>query len=354
MEIVKIATYHSPMKEKFGVPRQSGLAPSLQGRIVFEPEYRDANALRGLEGFSHIWLLWGFSANRPTAHGHASAVPGGEGASRTWSPTVRPPRLGGNAAMGVFATRSPFRPNPIGLSAVKLESLEFSGNDGPVICVSGADLMDGTPIYDIKPYVTYADAHPEATSGFVDATPWQPLTVVIPEEIRQQILNGPSVAKHPVLHLEHDFSTTPGAKEAFLHLQALEEILAQDPRPQYHRSNPVISPASSADISPVPTSVISTVSSDVISTEAEKSPTPPATEPEVLKTYASKSLDSFASQCQRTPSPVISSASSPVISTEGRKAEAEKSHPKVYGLAFGPWNVRFTVTGTTLTVLSIE
>lgn len=190
MELVKIATYHSPLKQKFGIPRQAGLAPALEGRIVFEPQFRDANAIRGMEGFSHLWLIWGFSANRPT-----------EG----WSPTVRPPRLGGNTSLGVFATRSPYRPNPIGLSAVSIIKIELSTPEGPVIHVAGADLMDGTPIYDIKPYVSYADAHPEAVNGFVDANPWQALTVVIPDDLRKQI---PDV-------------------------EALEQVLSQDPRPQY-------------------------------------------------------------------------------------------------------------------------
>ena len=273
MELVRIATYHSPLREKFGVPRQSGLAPSVKGRIVFEPAFRDANAIRGLEGFSHIWLLWAFSANRPAGHS-------GQGRETSWTPTVRPPRLGGNTAMGVFATRSPYRPNPIGLSSVRLESIDLSTPDGPVLHVCGADLMDGTPIYDIKPYVSYADSHPDATSGFVDATPWEPLTVVIPDKFRQQIQN-----------------TFPDVKEARLHLQSLEEILSQDPRPQYHRSNPVIS-----------------------------------TVPSVISTAPS----------------VISTAPS-VISTE-----AEKSPPKTYGLSYGPWNIRFTVSGTVLTVIDIQ
>ena len=154
MEIKPIAHIRTEFAEKFGIPRQSGLASTLRGRVVFEKEYRDPEALRGLEGFSHLWLIWGFSANR-----------GG----RQWQPTVRPPRLGGNQQMGVFATRSPFRPNPLGLSCVEIESVESDGNDGPVIIVRGADLMDGTPIYDIKPYVRYADSRPEAECGYVDS-----------------------------------------------------------------------------------------------------------------------------------------------------------------------------------------
>ena len=145
-----IAVIHSDFREKFGIPRQSGLVPGTRARIVFEPEYRSPDALRGIEGFSHLWLIWAFSkAER-------------EG----WSPTVRPPRLGGNARMGVFATRSPFRPNAIGLSCVTLEQVQWHTPEGPVLIVGGADLLDGTPIYDIKPYLPHADCHPEATGGF--------------------------------------------------------------------------------------------------------------------------------------------------------------------------------------------
>lgn len=194
MELVQIAVYKSQLKEKFGIPRQSGLAPAVRGRIVFEPQFRDANALRGLDGFSHIWLIWGFSANHSTA----------------WSPTVRPPRLGGNTAIGVFASRSPYRPNPLGLSSVKIERIVPDGPEGPEIQVLGADLMDGTPIYDIKPYVTYADSHPGAKSGFVDAKPWQPLQVVF----------APGVP----MPSEQD-------KEAIV------QILEQDPRPQYQNDD---------------------------------------------------------------------------------------------------------------------
>ena len=145
-----IAHIHTDFPTKFGIPRQSGIIASLQGKIVFEPEYRIPEAVRGLEDFSHIWLLWEFS----------------EAVRDNWSPTVRPPRLGGNVRKGVFATRSPFRPNPIGLSSVRLEKVEFEPNLGPVLYVSGADLMDGTPIYDIKPYIAYTDSHPDADSGF--------------------------------------------------------------------------------------------------------------------------------------------------------------------------------------------
>ena len=150
MEMKIIGRIHTDFPTKFGIPRQSGVVAALKGRIVFEPEYRNVDALRGIDGFSHLWLVWLFS-----------------GAVRDdWSPTVRPPILGGNKRVGVFATRSPFRPNPIGLSSVKLERVELDTPEGPVLVVSGADLMDGTPIFDIKPYIPYADSHPEATEGF--------------------------------------------------------------------------------------------------------------------------------------------------------------------------------------------
>lgn len=186
-----IAYIHTDYNEKFGIPRQSGLAPSVQGRIVFQPEYRDPEAVRGLEGFSHIWLIWEFSENR----------------GKAWSPTVRPPRLGGNRRMGVFATRSPFRPNPIGLSCVKLTEVLPDDPDGPVILVQGPDLMDGTPILDIKPYIPYADSIPDAASGFLaDASDLQ-VRVVIPEEVRT-ILGEDLTAK-------------------------VEDVLKNDPRPTY-------------------------------------------------------------------------------------------------------------------------
>ena len=195
MTIEPIAYIRTEFPEKFGVPRQSGLAESLTGRIVFEPEYRNADALRGLDGFTHLWLIWEFSANRKAA---------GE-----WQPTVRPPRLGGNQHMGVFATRSPFRPNPLGLSCVELDNIVFDAAEGPVIVVKGADLMDGTPIYDIKPYIKYADCRPEAICGYVDSLEESSLDVVIPESIAAQINDK--------------------AK-----LQALMETLKLDPRPSYH------------------------------------------------------------------------------------------------------------------------
>lgn len=194
MQIRPIAHIRTDFPEKFGIPRQSGLARSLHGRIVFEPEYRNPDALRGLEDFSHIWLIWEFSANRSTL---------------SWQPTVRPPRLGGNTSMGVFATRSPFRPNPLGLSCVKLGSIEFSTDEGPVILVCGADLMDGTPIYDIKPYIRYADARPEAVCGYVDSLEERSLKVVFPTDLSEKI---------------SDKSVIP----------ALIETLRLDPRPSYH------------------------------------------------------------------------------------------------------------------------
>lgn len=183
-----IARIHSDFPDKFGIPRQSGLT-SLASRIVFEPEFRDPNALRGIEGWSHLWILWIFSE---------AVRPG-------WSPTVRPPRLGGNERVGVFATRSPFRPNNIGLSSVKLERVEHTENEGDVLIVSGADLMDGTPIIDIKPYVPYADAHPEASGGFAAEKFGKKLKVVFPEELLSRV--------------------EPGKREG------LKDLLAEDPRP---------------------------------------------------------------------------------------------------------------------------
>ena len=161
-----IARIHCDFKEKFGIPRQSGLVPQTRARIVFEPEYRNADALRGIETYSHLWLIWAFSkAERDT-----------------WSPTVRPPRLGGNARLGVFATRSPFRPNAIGLSSVTLEEVILHSPDGPVLVVGGADLMDGTPIYDIKPYLPYVDSIPDAKGGFAAAHKDDHVEVVFPDE----------------------------------------------------------------------------------------------------------------------------------------------------------------------------
>lgn len=189
MEI--IARIRSPFAEKFGIPRQSGVVEELQATVVFEPAFRNPDAVRGLEGFSHIWLIWQFS--RAVRH--------------TWSPTVRPPRLGGNERMGVFATRSPFRPNAIGLSSVRLERIEFDRELGPVLHVSGADLMDGTPIFDIKPYLPYTDSHPEATGGFTDGAAMEPLTVDCPAELLERV--------------------APEQRPGLL------GVLASDPRPRY-------------------------------------------------------------------------------------------------------------------------
>ena len=191
MTITPIAHFHSPFASKFGVPKQSGLSPDLRGTIVFEPEWRNADALRGIEEFDYLWLIWAFSANRHQAV----------------SPVVRPPVLGGNVRMGVFATRSPFRPNPLGLSSVKLDHVEWATSKGPVIHVMGADLMDGTPIFDIKPYVAYADCHEGVRSGFVDSHPMQRLTVVVPPEM-EAALGADATA-------------------------VLRQVLALDPRPHY-------------------------------------------------------------------------------------------------------------------------
>lgn len=186
-----IAYIHTDFTTKFGIPRQSGLVESLKGQIVFEPPYRNIEALRGLEGFSHIWLIWEFSETKRDG----------------WSPLVRPPRLGGNKRLGVFATRSPFRPNPIGLSSVRLERIEWQTPQGPVLHVLGADLMNRTPIFDIKPYLTYADSHPAAVSGFTEPIEEERLQVVLPEVVLSDI---PYALRTP-----------------------LKEILANDPRPSY-------------------------------------------------------------------------------------------------------------------------
>ena len=190
-----IARIRTDFPEKFGIPRQSGLVDTLRGEIVFEPEFRNADAVRGLEGFSHIWLIWAFS----------------QAVRKSWSPTVRPPRLGGNARMGVFATRSPFRPNPIGLSCVKLEGVELTADRGPVIHVSGADLLDGTPIFDIKPYILYADSRPGALGGWtgggredtllqVECPP--ELLLPLPEDRREALLGV--LANDPRPHYQDD------------------------------------------------------------------------------------------------------------------------------------------------------
>lgn len=183
-----IATFHSPFSSKFGIPRQAGIVTGITGQIILAKEYRNADAIRGMEEFDYLWLIWGFSANKHKANGI----------------TVRPPRLGGNRQLGVFATRSPFRPNPIGLSSVRIDHIDYNAVDAPVIHVLGADLMDGTPIYDIKPYIPYTDAHPEARGGFTDTNEWHPLKVIVPKELKMLIP------------------------------EQLIQVLAQDPRPQYH------------------------------------------------------------------------------------------------------------------------
>ncbi len=192
-EFRPIARIHTQFPTKFGIPRQSGLIQELTATIVFEPEYRNPDALRGLEDYSHIWLIWEFS----------------ESPQGVWSPTVRPPRLGGNTRMGVFATRSPFRPNPLGLSSVRIEKIELHTDQGPVIHVSGVDMMDGTPIYDIKPYLPYVDNHPDAKEGFTHRTKDYSLEVVIPEACLEVV------------------------EEA--QREALHAVLAHDPRPSYQK-----------------------------------------------------------------------------------------------------------------------
>ena len=193
VNIQVIARMHSDFATKFGIPRQSGLVEELRSTIVFEPEFRNPDALRGIEDFSHLWIIWQFS----------------EAVRQGWSPTVRPPRLGGNTRMGVFATRSPFRPNNLGLSCVKLLGVEMTKDLGPVIHVSGADLMDGTPIFDIKPYIPYADAHPEALGGFTDTAGEFILNVDFPEALLKML---------------------PEDKRA-----AAIGVLSHDPRPSYQR-----------------------------------------------------------------------------------------------------------------------
>ena len=186
-----VAHIRSDFPVKFGVPRQAGLVEELRSTVVFEPPYRIPEALRGIEGFSHLWLIWEFSENR----------------GKAWSPTVRPPRLGGNRRLGVFATRSPFRPNPIGLSCVKLEGVDWDTPEGPVLRVFGADLVDGTPIWDVKPYLPYADCRPEATGGFAGTAPEGALAVEFPPDLLERV---------------------PEDRRA-----ALTGVLAQDPRPPY-------------------------------------------------------------------------------------------------------------------------
>lgn len=192
MEIRPIAVIRTEFSEKFGIPRQSGLASGLRGRIVFNEEYRNPRSLRGLEDFSHLWLIWEFSANR----------------SGDWHAEVRPPRLGGNSYMGVFATRSPFRPNPLGLSCVEIDHIEYDTSEGPVIYVRGADLMDGTPVYDIKPYIRYADSRPDAVCGYVDNLSESALKVNISDALSEEWREK-------------------------IDLSALTQVLELDPRPSY-------------------------------------------------------------------------------------------------------------------------
>ena len=202
-----IAHIHTDLPQKFGIPRNSFLAPHLQSSIVFEPEFALNSAVQGLDGFTYLWLLWEFENGTPggTAADIAAdaATSEKQGTTAKWSPTVRPPRLGGAKRMGVFATRSPFRPNPIGLTCVKLERIELT-DKGPIIHVLGADLRDGTPIYDVKPYIPFADCHPDAKGGFIDEVPWQELEVSCPEELLDII---------------------PAEKQ-----EGLLEVLRQDPR----------------------------------------------------------------------------------------------------------------------------
>ena len=186
-----IARIYTDFPDKFGIPRQSGIVKELKGRVVFEPPYRDYRAVKELSEYSHIWLLWLFSRSERDE----------------WSPTVRPPRLGGNTRVGVFATRSPYRPNPIGMSAVKLDRVVLDESLGPVLEVSGIDIVDGTPILDIKPYLTFADSYPNAVCGFADRLYGQQLAVIIPESISKTIPDDLT--------------------------DALKGILAEDPRPRY-------------------------------------------------------------------------------------------------------------------------
>lgn len=191
LELKTIATIHSDFPTKFGIPRQSGIVGELVSTVVFEPEYRNAEALRGIDGFSHLWLIWGFSENKNAG----------------WSPTVRPPRLGGNRRMGVFATRSPNRPNPLAMSAVKLDSVELHTSQGPVLRVRGADLMDGTPIYDIKPYIPYSDSVSGALGGFTSDSGYIFLDVEFPPPLLENI--------------------SPDKRDALI------GVLRADPRPAY-------------------------------------------------------------------------------------------------------------------------
>ncbi len=204
IRISPVAYFRSPFPSKFGIPRQSGVAEDLEGRIVLTPEFRRAEVLKEIEGFDFLWLIWGFSANagRPRM-------------------TVRPPRLGGNRSVGVFASRSPFRPNGLGLSSVRMDRLDFESPDAPVIVVRGADLMDGTPIYDIKPYVRYSDSHPGARSGYVDDEQWREAEVAFPDALKERLVS---------------LAEGCGGDNAPSVLKALTETLAQRPVPQYQSS----------------------------------------------------------------------------------------------------------------------
>ena len=227
-----IARIRSDFPDKFGIPRQSGLLKNLRSTIVFEPEFRNADALRGLEGFSHLWLLWIFSEN----------------VRDTWKPTVRPPRLGGNTRLGVFATRSSCRPNPLAMSCVKIEKINLTGENAPSITVSGADLMDDTPIVDIKPYLPYADSVPEATGGFAEAVRFKKLEVEFaaeaqavldgtgfaPENLAPELLDGTEIA--PDAAGIPEVSSAAGVKFPAEKKAALVELLSEDPRPAYQRS----------------------------------------------------------------------------------------------------------------------
>lgn len=199
MNIEPIARFHSPLTSKFGIPRQAGIVGELRGQIVFEPKYRNVDSLRGLELFDYLWIIWGFSDNVTQSN---LLKEGG------FKATVRPPLLGGNERRGVWATRSPFRPNSLGLSSVRIERIDWNTKDGAVINVLGADLMDGTPIYDLKPYLEYVDSHAGVRSGFVDEHMWQQLEVVAPDNLLTMF--------------------KPDERQALL------AILAQDPRPQFH------------------------------------------------------------------------------------------------------------------------
>ncbi|MBQ6087598.1 MAG: tRNA (N6-threonylcarbamoyladenosine(37)-N6)-methyltransferase TrmO [Bacteroidales bacterium] len=205
MHIEPIAYFRSPLKEKFGIPRQSGVVPDLKGRIEFTPAYRDREALRGMEGYDYLWVIWGFSENV-----QGEPAPADKTAFRA---TVRPPRLGGNRRVGVFASRSPFRPNSLGLSSIKISGIAETA-EGPVIEVSGGDLMDGTPIYDIKPYVPYCDSHPGARAGFTDSEEWKPLEVSFSEKALECLVKA-------------------FRNNAEREREIISALIAQDPRPHY-------------------------------------------------------------------------------------------------------------------------